>query len=139
MGGPHEFQKEPSQSSSGLKKRKGKKPRDLTCVEEPSLNSISEDQTIEELCSALGTEVSLGSIHSERNEGNISRMKKKLSKWSKSSLHSKKSKGSDSMVDLNEKIMHDTERRISNLTKSPKVSNQSVLSNPQKFHVVYKK
>ena len=49
--GPHEFQKEPSQSSSSLKKRKRKKPRDLTCVEEPSLNSIAEDQTIEELCS----------------------------------------------------------------------------------------
>ena len=48
---PHEFQKEPSQSSSSLKKRKRKKPRDLACVEEPSLNSICEEQTIEELCS----------------------------------------------------------------------------------------
>ena len=50
---PHEFQKEPSQSSSSLKKRKRKKPRDLACVEEPSLNSICEEQTIEELCSGL--------------------------------------------------------------------------------------
>ena len=32
----------------------------------------------------------------------------------------RKSKGSDSMEDLNAKIMNDTERRISNLTKSPK-------------------
>ena len=36
------------------KKRKRKKPRDLACVEEPSLNSICEEQTIEELCSGQG-------------------------------------------------------------------------------------
>merc|ERR1711915_282719 len=112
-----------------------KKSRKISSIS--NLDNHTEVATLEDLCNALGTELSLDldalDLESRlKNRAKSQRAKSKMSEWAerKSKRKSNRSrtgsfKETQSMVDVNSRLLVETERR--NSRRISNVSNQSIL------------
>merc|ERR1711915_723088 len=108
-----------------------KKSRKISSIS--NLDNHTEVATLEDLCNALGTELSLDldalDLESRlKNRAKSQRAKSKMSEWAERKSNRSRTgsfKETQSMVDVNSRLLVETERR--NSRRISNVSNQSIL------------